>query len=103
MTGCEADKAWVVELLIKMCLIELSKSHFYLQNNSVLQDVNQGNMAVVGIIYVPEGRTDKDALVSNNLDIFCPKISEQLSTLSNYIPFTLNLESLMINKTISRN
>ena len=57
----------VFELLTKICLIVFSKSHSHLQNNSVLRDVNRGNMAVVGIIYVPEGQMDKDAQVSDTL------------------------------------
>lgn len=57
----------VFELLIKICLIVFSKCHYHLQNNSVLRDVNRGNMAVVGIIYVPEGQMDKDAQVSDTL------------------------------------
>lgn len=57
----------VFELLLKICLIVFSKSHYHLQNNSVLRDVNRGNMAVVGIIYVPEGQMDKDAQVGDTL------------------------------------
>ena len=57
----------VFELLTKICLIVFSKSHSHLQNNLVLRDVNRGNMAVVGIIYVPEGQMDKDAQVSDTL------------------------------------
>ena len=59
----------VFELLIKICLIVFSKSHYHLQNNSVLRDVNRGNMAVVGIIYVPEGQMDKDAQVSDTSNL----------------------------------